>query len=50
MLDSLVAVNDVWMGTMWWGGGPWWADYIFSMELDSGIGYVAYIDTLVKYI
>jgi endoglucanase len=50
MLDSLVAANDVWLGAMWWGGGPWWADYIFSMEPDSGTAYTAYIDTLVKYI
>ena len=50
MLDALLAANDVWMGAMWWGGGPWWGDYIFSMEPETGMGYVAYIDTLTKYI
>lgn len=50
MLDALVDANDVWFGAMWWGGGPWWGDYIFSMEPETGTGYVAYIDTLVKYI
>jgi len=24
LLDSLVASSDVWLGAMWWGGGPWW--------------------------
>jgi endoglucanase len=48
MLDSLTA-NDVWLGAMWWGGGPFWGDYIFSMEPPSGTGFVAYIDTLVAY-
>jgi endoglucanase len=32
------------------GGGPWWGDYIFSMEPETGTGYVAYIDILTKYI
>ncbi|KAH7419143.1 glycoside hydrolase superfamily [Cadophora sp. MPI-SDFR-AT-0126] len=50
LLDSLVAASDVWMGAMWWGGGPWWGDYIFSFEPAAGTGYVAYMDTLAKYI
>jgi endoglucanase len=49
MLDSLTANNDVWMGAMWWGAGPFWGDYIFSMEPPNGNGFVAYIDTLVRY-
>ncbi|TVY40035.1 putative endo-beta-1,4-glucanase B [Lachnellula cervina] len=50
LVDALTAASDVWMGAMWWGGGPWWADYIFSMEPPSGTGYTAYVDTLAKYI
>lgn len=50
MLDSLTANSDVWMGAMWWGGGPFWGDYIFSMEPPSGNGFVAYIDILVRYV
>ncbi|TVY23338.1 putative endo-beta-1,4-glucanase B [Lachnellula hyalina] len=50
LVDALTAASDVWMGAMWWGGGPWWAEYIFSMEPPSGTGYTAYIDTLAKYI
>lgn len=50
LLDSLVASSDVWLGALWWSAGPWWADYMFSMEPDSGTGYTAYIDTLSKYL
>lgn len=46
MLNALVAGNDVWQGALWWGGGPFWGDYIFSMEPPSGNGFSAYIDTL----
>ncbi|KAI9051394.1 hypothetical protein LZ554_004441 [Drepanopeziza brunnea f. sp. 'monogermtubi'] len=50
LLDALVAANDVWMGVLWWAGGPWWGDYIFSMEPDTGIAYKSYADTLVAYV
>ncbi|KAK5658917.1 hypothetical protein OQA88_1732 [Cercophora sp. LCS_1] len=30
MLDHLQANSDVWTGALWWAGGPWWGDYIFS--------------------
>ncbi|KAH7342872.1 glycoside hydrolase superfamily, partial [Rhexocercosporidium sp. MPI-PUGE-AT-0058] len=50
LLDALVEGSDVWMGAIWWGGGPWWGNYIFSMEPEAGTGYVAYVDTLAKYI
>jgi endoglucanase len=49
MLDALVTANDVWLGALWWGAGPWWGDYIYGMEPDDGIAYQYYIDTLVKY-
>ncbi|MCJ1432244.1 hypothetical protein MMC27_001600 [Xylographa pallens] len=37
--------DNVWTGAMWWAAGPWWGDYIFSMEPPSGI---AYTDILPK--
>lgn len=46
MLNALVAGSDVWQGALWWGGGPFWGDYIFSMEPPTGNGFSAYIDTL----
>lgn len=50
MLDALVAANDVWLGAIWWGAGPWWGDYIYSMEPSDGTAYVYYIDTLETYV
>lgn len=23
---------DVWLGWSWWAAGPWWGDYIFTLE------------------
>jgi len=25
-----------WLGALWWGAGPWWGDYIYSIEPPSG--------------
>ena len=32
MLDYMKANSDVWMGWTYWAGGPWWDDYIFTLE------------------
>jgi len=50
MLTYMVANNDVWMGGMMWGGGPWWGDYIFSMEPPSGTSYVNMLPLVLPYI
>ncbi|KAK9426613.1 putative Cellulase [Seiridium unicorne] len=47
LLDHLEANSDVWQGALWWAGGPWWGDYIFSYEPPSGTAYV-YYDSLLK--
>lgn len=49
MLAYLSENSDVWMGALWWGAGPWWGDYIYSMEPPSGDGYTAYKSILTKY-
>ena len=49
MLDYLSANSDVWMGAAWWAAGPWWADYMFSMEPPSGTGYQNYLSLLKPY-
>jgi endoglucanase len=28
--------RDVWIGFTYWAGGPWWGDYIFSIEPKNG--------------
>lgn len=32
MLDYMEANADVWLGWTWWAGGPWWGNYMFSLE------------------
>jgi endoglucanase len=27
---------DVWLGWSWWAAGPWWGDYIFTLEPTGG--------------
>lgn len=50
LLDSLQADSDVWLGALWWAAGPWWADYIYSIEPPSGIAYEGMLDTLKPYL
>ncbi|KAK4922266.1 hypothetical protein LTR66_016616, partial [Elasticomyces elasticus] len=49
MLDYLGDNTDVWMGALWWAAGPWWGDYIFSMEPTSGTAYEGMLSTLKPY-
>jgi len=37
MLDHLDANRDVWLGFTWWAAGPWWGDYMFSLEPKNGV-------------
>lgn len=32
MLRFLKENRDVWLGWSWWAAGPWWGDYMFSLE------------------
>ena len=32
LLDHLQANDDVWAGWLWWAAGPWWGDYMYSIE------------------
>ena len=29
--------QDVWLGTTYWAGGPWWGDYMYSVEPLDGV-------------
>lgn len=49
MLSYLEENSDVWLGGMWWAAGPWWGDYIFSMEPPSGTAYEGMLSTLEPY-
>ena len=32
MLGHVRANSDVWLGWTWWAAGPWWGDYLFTLE------------------
>jgi len=32
MLTAMERDRDVWVGFTWWAAGPWWGDYMFSIE------------------
>ncbi len=36
MLDVLDKNHDVWMGWTYWAGGPWWGNYMFSVQPRNG--------------
>lgn len=50
MLNYLEQNSNVWLGAEWWAAGPWWADYIFSMEPPSGTAYSTYMPILKSYL
>lgn len=49
MLEYMAQNTDVWMGAIWWAAGPWWADYMFSMEPHSGVSVSRYLPILQGY-
>ncbi|RMJ28091.1 fCBD [Aspergillus sp. HF37] len=49
MLGYMEENADVWLGGCWWSAGPWWADYIFSMEPPDGIAYNNYLSLLRQF-
>jgi endoglucanase len=49
MLDYLGDNSDVWKGVLWWAAGPWWGDYMFSMEPTTGVAYSGMLSTLKPY-
>jgi endoglucanase len=36
MLTYMNAQSDVLTGWLWWGGGPWWGEYVFTLEPTGG--------------
>ena len=36
MLTYMEQNRDVWIGFTWWSAGPWWGNYMFSIEPDKG--------------
>ena len=36
LLGYMEKNRDVWAGFTWWSAGPWWGDYMFSLEPKAG--------------
>lgn len=36
MLSYMEQNRDVWLGFTWWAAGPWWGEYMFSLEPKHG--------------
>ncbi|KKK16135.1 hypothetical protein P175DRAFT_0516439 [Aspergillus ochraceoroseus IBT 24754] len=50
MLGYLSSHSDVWLGALWWAAGPWWGNYIYSLEPPSGVAYSGMLNTLKPYL
>ncbi|KAF2263424.1 endo-beta-1,4-glucanase [Lojkania enalia] len=46
MLQYMAQNNDVWQGALWWAAGPWWGDYMYSIEPSSGTSWRSYMNIL----
>ncbi|KAI6826464.1 endo-beta-1,4-glucanase [Hortaea werneckii] len=49
MLSYMVKNKDVWEGAVWWAAGPWWGDYMFSIEPTNGPAYNTYVPLIAQY-
>ncbi|KAH7134518.1 glycoside hydrolase superfamily [Dactylonectria estremocensis] len=48
-LQHLQDNSDVWVGFLWWAAGPWWGDYMFSMEPADGSAYDSYLSIVQDF-
>ena len=48
-LEYMGENDDVWTGAIWWAAGPWWGDYIFTMEPPSGLAYTDILPKIMPY-
>lgn len=37
MLSYVRSNADVWLGWAWWAAGPWWGEYMFTLEPTGGV-------------
>ncbi|PGH13553.1 hypothetical protein AJ79_03546 [Helicocarpus griseus UAMH5409] len=49
MLQFMGENTDVWTGALWWAAGPWWADYMFSIEPPTGVAYTEMLPLIQPY-
>jgi endoglucanase len=36
MLQYMQTNNNVWIGWTWWAAGPWWDEYMYTLEPKAG--------------
>ncbi|KAL2107998.1 hypothetical protein VUR80DRAFT_4414 [Thermomyces stellatus] len=48
-LQYIVDNSDVWTGHLLWAAGPWWADYMFSMEPPDGPMYTGVFPSIKSF-
>ena len=49
LFNFLTMNNGLWWGVVWWSAGPWWEDYMFSMEPGTGVAYDQYLPIFAGY-
>ncbi|KAF5557691.1 endoglucanase 3 precursor [Fusarium mexicanum] len=49
-LQHLLDNSDVWTGWLYWAAGPWWGDYMFSMEPTTGTAYKKVLPQIKQFI
>lgn len=49
LLDTMADNTDVWSGALWWAAGPWWDDYMYSIEPGTGPAYDGMLETIQPY-
>lgn len=37
-MNHLKSNSDVWLGWTWWAAGPWWGDYMYTLEPGGNLG------------
>jgi endoglucanase len=50
LLRSLMDNSDVWMGWIWWAAGPFWGNYLFSLEPGEGVAFDGYLNLLQEFV
>jgi len=49
MLSHIAANSDVWEGWAWWAAGPWWGNYMFTLE-PTNLGQAGQADRAAMFV
>lgn len=50
LLQHLETNADVWLGWTWWSAGPWWGDYMYSLEPTNNLQDRPQMDVLESHL